>query len=194
MYPIELAPRYPGLFKKNGSATIVDYDILDGIIDQLPLAEITPTKHDEISFNPASGAPSAGIKRTCFRRTTGGASNPPKLPKLSQLPDLGMDTSSGRQTEKESRIGMPRLRLGGGSPRFDDFEMNGPPAGEPVGWARSKGRASGRADRTRVEFAPWHPRASTEQLLAQVDLVLAEYVDHLPLNLPADFLPACWSP
>jgi hypothetical protein len=38
--------------------------------------------------------------------------------------------------------------------------------------------------RTRARgFAPWTPRASTEQLLAQVDLVLAEYVDHLPLTL-----------
>ena len=38
--------------------------------------------------------------------------------------------------------------------------------------------------RTRVRgFAPWTPRASTEQLLAQVDLVLTEYVDHLPLTL-----------
>lgn len=38
--------------------------------------------------------------------------------------------------------------------------------------------------RTRVRgFALWTPRASTEQLLAQVDLVLAEYVDHLPLTL-----------
>jgi hypothetical protein len=44
----------------------------------------------------------------------------------------------------------------------------------------------GGAERTRTRvrgFAPWTPRASTEQLLAQVDLVLAEYVDHLPLTL-----------
>jgi hypothetical protein len=42
----ELAPQFPGLFKKNGAATLVDFDILDVIIDQLPLAEITPPKHD----------------------------------------------------------------------------------------------------------------------------------------------------
>jgi hypothetical protein len=44
----------------------------------------------------------------------------------------------------------------------------------------------GGAERTRTRvrgFAPWTPRASTEQLLAQVDLVLAEYIDHLPLTL-----------
>jgi hypothetical protein len=36
----ELAPKYPGLFKKNGGATIVDFTILDEILDGLPIAEI----------------------------------------------------------------------------------------------------------------------------------------------------------
>jgi hypothetical protein len=38
----ELAPQHPGLFRKNGSATIVDFDILDGILDSLPPAKIKP--------------------------------------------------------------------------------------------------------------------------------------------------------
>jgi hypothetical protein len=38
----ELASKYCGLFKKNGKATIVDYDVLDVIIDALPNAEIKP--------------------------------------------------------------------------------------------------------------------------------------------------------
>jgi hypothetical protein len=40
----ELAPQYPGLLKKNGTATIVDYDVGDRIIDELPFAEIKPPK------------------------------------------------------------------------------------------------------------------------------------------------------
>jgi hypothetical protein len=45
----------------------------------------------------------------------------------------------------------------------------------------------GGAERCRTVrgFAPWTPRAATEQLLPQVDLVLAEYVDHLPLLVGA---------
>jgi hypothetical protein len=34
---------YPGLFKKNGKATIVDYVIGDQIFDNLPIAEIKPS-------------------------------------------------------------------------------------------------------------------------------------------------------
>jgi hypothetical protein len=40
----QLAPAYPGLFRKNGTAVIVDFDILDRIIDELPVAEIKPPK------------------------------------------------------------------------------------------------------------------------------------------------------
>jgi hypothetical protein len=36
----ELAPKYPGLFRKNGAATIVDFSILDVILDGLPVAKI----------------------------------------------------------------------------------------------------------------------------------------------------------
>jgi hypothetical protein len=38
----ELAPKYPGLFKKNGAATIIDFNILDTILDELPIAKIKP--------------------------------------------------------------------------------------------------------------------------------------------------------
>ena len=34
------AAEYPGLFKKNGSAVLVDFDRLDQILDALPRAEI----------------------------------------------------------------------------------------------------------------------------------------------------------
>lgn len=37
-----LAPRWPGLLKKNGDSTLVDFDILDLILDGLPTAEIKP--------------------------------------------------------------------------------------------------------------------------------------------------------
>jgi hypothetical protein len=38
------APQYPGLFRKNGAATIVDFEILDRVLDALPIAKIkTPT-------------------------------------------------------------------------------------------------------------------------------------------------------
>jgi hypothetical protein len=36
----ELAAATPGLFRKNGTATIVDFDVLDQILDSLPHAEI----------------------------------------------------------------------------------------------------------------------------------------------------------
>ena len=38
----ELAKRWPGLFKKNGRRTLVDYMILDQVIDSLPVAELKP--------------------------------------------------------------------------------------------------------------------------------------------------------
>lgn len=40
----ELAAAHRGLFKKNGAAVIVDFDILDRIIDELPVAEIKPPR------------------------------------------------------------------------------------------------------------------------------------------------------
>jgi hypothetical protein len=36
----ELAPRFPGLFLKNGAATLIDFSVLDSILDELPRAEI----------------------------------------------------------------------------------------------------------------------------------------------------------
>jgi len=34
------AAQHPGLFRKNGSATVVDFDRLDAVLDALPPAEI----------------------------------------------------------------------------------------------------------------------------------------------------------
>jgi hypothetical protein len=36
----QLAPKYPGLFRKDGASTIVDFSILDAILDDLPVAKI----------------------------------------------------------------------------------------------------------------------------------------------------------
>jgi hypothetical protein len=38
------AASHPGLFRKNGAAVIVDFDILDRVLDELPLADIKPPK------------------------------------------------------------------------------------------------------------------------------------------------------
>jgi hypothetical protein len=32
----------PGLFRKNGLATLVDFDVLDKLLDSLPLAKVKP--------------------------------------------------------------------------------------------------------------------------------------------------------
>jgi hypothetical protein len=37
-----LAPKYPGLFKKNGASTLVDFAVLDQVLDALPVAKIKP--------------------------------------------------------------------------------------------------------------------------------------------------------
>jgi hypothetical protein len=40
----ERAPHHPGLFRKNGNATLVDFDILDQSLDDMPLAKpLRPT-------------------------------------------------------------------------------------------------------------------------------------------------------
>jgi hypothetical protein len=36
----EWAGKYPGLFRKDGKSTIVDFDMIDRIVDQLPAAKI----------------------------------------------------------------------------------------------------------------------------------------------------------
>jgi hypothetical protein len=36
------AALHPGLFRKDGNSTIVDFDVLDEILDALPVAEIKP--------------------------------------------------------------------------------------------------------------------------------------------------------
>jgi hypothetical protein len=41
----ELAQKHKGLFRKAGSATIVDFKILDRILGELPPAEISNSKY-----------------------------------------------------------------------------------------------------------------------------------------------------
>jgi hypothetical protein len=36
----ELAPKWPGLFRKNGGSTLIDFDKLDEILNELPHAEL----------------------------------------------------------------------------------------------------------------------------------------------------------
>jgi hypothetical protein len=43
----ELAIKHRGLFRKNGNATIVDFNVLDAIIDALPHAKIKQTKEED---------------------------------------------------------------------------------------------------------------------------------------------------
>jgi hypothetical protein len=38
----ELAPKWPGLFRNNGVSTLIDFDVLDSVLDELPRAEIKP--------------------------------------------------------------------------------------------------------------------------------------------------------
>ena len=38
----ELAAKYAGLFRKSGSSTLVEFDILDKILDELPPADLKP--------------------------------------------------------------------------------------------------------------------------------------------------------
>jgi hypothetical protein len=40
----QLAAAWPGLFRKNGTATLVDFDVLDRILDGLPIATIKPPR------------------------------------------------------------------------------------------------------------------------------------------------------
>jgi hypothetical protein len=52
----ELAGKYAGLFRKADASTLVDFDILDDILDSLPKAEIkapTPRKQAQDSLIPS---------------------------------------------------------------------------------------------------------------------------------------------
>jgi hypothetical protein len=40
-----LAAKYPGLFRKSGAATLVDFSVLDEVLDALPAAKIKPLAH-----------------------------------------------------------------------------------------------------------------------------------------------------
>jgi hypothetical protein len=39
----ELAGQHPGLFKKSGATTLVDFEVLDRVLDSLPPAAIKPS-------------------------------------------------------------------------------------------------------------------------------------------------------
>ena len=47
----EWATEYPGLFRKDGKSTLVDFDLLDTILGALPVAEIKTTKRNSCSPN-----------------------------------------------------------------------------------------------------------------------------------------------
>ena len=36
----KLRTKYPDLFRKNGHATLIDFNVLDRVIDELPVAQI----------------------------------------------------------------------------------------------------------------------------------------------------------
>jgi hypothetical protein len=44
-----LAGENPDLFKKNGSAIIVNFDVLDRLLDDLPLAKIKPRNRETVA-------------------------------------------------------------------------------------------------------------------------------------------------
>jgi hypothetical protein len=54
----ELAAEHPGLFLKNGSAVIVDFDVLDRIIDALPQAKIRSPRR-KVAAETANQEPAA---------------------------------------------------------------------------------------------------------------------------------------
>lgn len=43
----EWAAEYPGLIRKDGASTLIDFSLLDEILDRLPLAEIKPSKKSQ---------------------------------------------------------------------------------------------------------------------------------------------------
>jgi hypothetical protein len=43
----EWAERYSGLFRKDGKSVLVDFDVLDQILDRLPVAVIKPKPIDK---------------------------------------------------------------------------------------------------------------------------------------------------
>jgi hypothetical protein len=43
------AGKTPGLFRKNGAAIVVDFDVLDRLLDDLPLAKIKPRNRETVA-------------------------------------------------------------------------------------------------------------------------------------------------
>jgi len=52
----KLRTKYPELFRKNGHATLIDFDVLDRVIDELPVAEIKQQDGGSRGCRPAGGA------------------------------------------------------------------------------------------------------------------------------------------
>jgi hypothetical protein len=42
----ELAAENPGLIRKDGASTLIDFDVLDRILDSLPVAQIKPQRRE----------------------------------------------------------------------------------------------------------------------------------------------------
>jgi hypothetical protein len=61
----KLRAKYPELFRKLGSATLIDFDVLDRVIDELPIAEIKETPN-------ANAAPTGGRRSHLGRRVRDG--------------------------------------------------------------------------------------------------------------------------
>jgi hypothetical protein len=49
----EYAAVNAGLFRKNGAAVVVDFDVLDQILDKLPVAKIKPPRIRPMKARPA---------------------------------------------------------------------------------------------------------------------------------------------
>jgi hypothetical protein len=53
------AKKRTGLFRKNGAATVVDFDILDIVLDELPLATFETDAKQESTDSKGAGPPSS---------------------------------------------------------------------------------------------------------------------------------------
>ena len=60
------AEQHEGLFKKDGASTLVDFDILDEILDQLPVAVINVSAAKDEAPEPLAGvsAPETSSKKS----------------------------------------------------------------------------------------------------------------------------------
>jgi hypothetical protein len=66
----EQAARTPNLFKKNGTAILVDFDLLDEVLDQLPAAKIKPKSVSSRHFDGKAAARPVGRPGADAERNT----------------------------------------------------------------------------------------------------------------------------